>query len=43
VEAERVLRGVDGIGFARFGPEDVVRHPLVAKIIRAYDKAGDGR
>jgi phosphate starvation-inducible protein PhoH and related proteins len=43
VEAERVLRGTDGIGFARFGPEDVVRHPLVAKIIRAYDKAGDGR
>jgi phosphate starvation-inducible protein PhoH and related proteins len=43
VEAERVLRGVGGIGFARFGPEDVVRHPLVAKIIRAYDKAGDGR
>jgi phosphate starvation-inducible protein PhoH and related proteins len=43
VEAERILRGVDGVGFARFGPEDVVRHPLVARIIRAYDKAGDGR
>jgi len=43
VEAERLLRGVDGIGFARFGPEDVVRHPLVAKIIRAYDAGGDGR
>jgi phosphate starvation-inducible PhoH-like protein len=36
VEAERVLAGVEGIGIARFGPEDVVRHPLVAKIIRAY-------
>jgi phosphate starvation-inducible protein PhoH and related proteins len=36
VEAERVLSGVEGVGFARFGPEDVVRHPLVAKIIRAY-------
>jgi phosphate starvation-inducible protein PhoH and related proteins len=44
VEAERVLAGVEGIGFARFGPEDVVRHPLVAKIIRAYDaQTGNGR
>jgi hypothetical protein len=30
VEAERVLRGVDGIGFARFTAADVVRHSLVA-------------
>ena len=44
VEAERVLTGVPGIGFTRFGPEDVVRHPLVAKIIRAYEgRGGDGR
>jgi phosphate starvation-inducible protein PhoH and related proteins len=43
VEAERLLRGVEGVGFARFGPEDVVRHPLVARIIRAYDAGGDGR
>jgi phosphate starvation-inducible protein PhoH and related proteins len=44
VEAERVLRTVDGIGFTRFGAEDVVRHPLVARIIRAYEAApgGDG-
>jgi phosphate starvation-inducible PhoH-like protein len=39
VEAERILAGVEGIGFTRFGPEDVVRHPLVAKIIRAYERA----
>lgn len=39
VEAERVLRGVDGIGFAYFKAEDVVRHPLVARIIRAYESA----
>jgi len=39
VEAWRVLDGVEGIGFMRFGEDDVVRHPLVASIIRAYDRA----
>ncbi|WP_424930916.1 PhoH family protein [Amaricoccus macauensis] len=39
IEAERVLRDVKGIGFTRFTAEDVVRHPLVARIIRAYDSA----
>jgi phosphate starvation-inducible PhoH-like protein len=39
VEAERLLRQVDGIGFTRFTAEDVVRHPLVARIIRAYEAA----
>jgi phosphate starvation-inducible PhoH-like protein len=29
VEAMRVLKGVRGIGFMRFAPSDVVRHPLV--------------
>jgi phosphate starvation-inducible PhoH-like protein len=37
VEAERILREVPGIGFSRFSAEDVVRHPLVARIIRAYE------
>ncbi len=37
VEAERVLRDVSGVGFTRFTAEDVVRHPLVARIIRAYE------
>ena len=37
VEAERVLRDVKGIGFTRFSAEDVVRHPMVAKIIKAYE------
>lgn len=40
VEAEKVLRGVEGIGFARFSSADVVRHPLVARIINAYEAAG---
>ena len=38
VEAVEILRGVEGIGFMRFGEEDVVRHPLVQSIIRAYDR-----
>jgi phosphate starvation-inducible PhoH-like protein len=39
VEAEKILRGVEGIGMTYFKAEDVVRHPMVAKIIRAYEKA----
>ncbi len=38
VEAEKVLRDVKGVGFTYFKAEDVVRHPMVAKIIIAYDK-----
>lgn len=32
-----LLEGVQGIGVVRFGSEDVVRHPLVERIVRAYD------
>jgi phosphate starvation-inducible PhoH-like protein len=38
VEALNVLRGVEGIGVMRFTEEDVVRHPLVQQIVRAYDR-----
>lgn len=38
VEAEKVLKGVKGVGMTRFKVEDVVRHPMVARIIQAYDK-----
>ena len=38
IEAERVLKGVRGIAFVRFTSADVVRHPLVQKIIDAYDR-----
>ncbi|HEX5694199.1 MAG TPA: PhoH family protein, partial [Arenimonas sp.] len=37
-----VLRGVEGISFTFFTARDVVRHPLVARIVRAYD-ARDGK
>lgn len=33
-----VLDGVEGIGITRFNNQDVVRHPLVQKIVDAYDK-----
>ena len=39
VQAERVLQGVEGIGRCRFQEEDVVRHPLVRRIVQAYEKA----
>jgi phosphate starvation-inducible PhoH-like protein len=42
VEAIEVLRGVEGIGFMYFSEEDVVRHPLVQSIIRAYERRGGG-
>jgi phosphate starvation-inducible PhoH-like protein len=38
IEARRILDGVRGIAFTQFGAQDVVRHPLVARIIDAYDK-----
>ncbi|MGC9371522.1 MAG: PhoH family protein, partial [Paracoccaceae bacterium] len=38
-DAERLLGGIDNITFNYFTAKDVVRHPLVAKIIEAYDKA----
>ena len=37
VDAERVLKRVKGIAVTRFTSADVVRHPLVARIVDAYD------
>jgi phosphate starvation-inducible PhoH-like protein len=39
VDAERVLRRVKGIAHTRFISADVVRHPLVGRIVDAYDAA----
>ena len=39
VEAQQVLAGVPGIGLTQFTVADVVRHPLVARIVQAYDRA----
>lgn len=38
LEAQRILKKIAGIEFCKFGKEDVVRHPLVQKIIQAYEK-----
>jgi len=38
IEARRILANVRGIGFADFDASDVVRHPLVARIVAAYEE-----
>jgi phosphate starvation-inducible PhoH-like protein len=42
IDAMRVLDDVRGIAFTHFTSADVVRHPLVARIVDAYESAGDG-
>ena len=39
--AGNILDGVDGIGFTYFANKDVVRHPLVQRIVQAYDAHED--
>lgn len=38
LQLPKILKNVPGAAFADFTPEDVVRHPLVKNILRAYDK-----
>jgi phosphate starvation-inducible PhoH-like protein len=37
IEARDVVSGVEGISFVHFNDRDVVRHPLVQRIVRAYE------
>ena len=37
-EALEILEGVEGVGIARFSEADVVRHPLVGRIVAAYNR-----
>jgi len=37
-EAEHALTNIAGIAFTRFSPADIVRHPIVEHIVRAYEK-----
>jgi len=37
VEALAILKSTEGIAFVHFGEEDVIRHPLVSRIVRAYE------
>ena len=38
IEAMRILKDIKDIRFVHFTEKDIVRHPLVAKIVQAYDK-----
>lgn len=38
IQANHILKNIDGIGWVTFNTEDVVRHKLVKRIIKAYDK-----
>jgi len=39
VEIQYILQGIEGIKFVYFTEQDVVRHPIVQEIIKAYEKA----
>lgn len=38
VQAMRILQDVTGLKIIKFSKEDVIRHPLVGRIVEAYDK-----
>jgi phosphate starvation-inducible PhoH-like protein len=42
LEASQILRGIEGISFCTFTDRDVVRHPLVQQVIRAYERKERG-
>ena len=43
VEAMKVVGSIDGISFIHFDEKDVVRHPLVQQIVKAYEAYGGSR
>ena len=43
IEAQHTLTGIEGIRFVLFSREDVIRHPLVQKIIDAYEELERGK
>lgn len=43
VEVQRLLTGVEDIAFIHFNKKDVIRHPLVQKIIKAYEELEEKR
>ena len=42
-DALGILKGTEGIGFTSFSSRDVIRHPLVKKIVDAYDRQGENK
>jgi phosphate starvation-inducible PhoH-like protein len=43
IEIQGILKGIEGIEFVYFSDKDVVRHPLVQEIIKAYERAEERR
>lgn len=43
VELERIFRGIEGIDFVHLDTTDIVRHPVVSKIIQAFEKYEKGQ
>ncbi len=43
IESAKILAGIEGIAFCYFNEQDVVRHPLVQDVIRAYEKVARPR
>jgi phosphate starvation-inducible PhoH-like protein len=43
LHATRILQGVEGVGICNLTAKDVVRHPMVMRIIRAYEKDADAK
>jgi len=39
LDATQVLKGVRGVGLVEFGERDIMRHPMVQRIVKAYDRA----
>ncbi len=42
IDAMNTLKDIDGLSFVQFGDEDVIRHPLVSRIVQAYDRRDRG-
>ena len=40
IQSRKILNNIDGIEFINFSREDISRHPIVEKIVEAYEKAG---
>ena len=43
MEVQGILKGIEGIDFVYFSDRDVVRHPLVQEIIKAYERMEERR
>jgi phosphate starvation-inducible PhoH-like protein len=41
IDAMEVLKGVEGISFVQFDERDVVRHSLVQRIVKAYERSAE--